>query len=50
MNQPTPIRRPLTDAERNLISELTIWKMRRNIAAQSGVNVDQDSTSAALDD
>lgn len=48
-DQPAPIRRALTAAERHLLNEILEWKIGRNIA-QQGVHVDHDSVTAALDD
>ncbi|MDO0973788.1 hypothetical protein [Mycolicibacterium frederiksbergense] len=48
-DQPAPVDRPLTDAERHLLNEILEWKIGHNIA-QQGVHVDHDSVTAALDD
>jgi hypothetical protein len=49
-DQPAPVNRPLTDDERDLLNEVIVWKIRENIARQSGVHVTPQSIADALDD
>ena len=45
---PTPVRRPLTDAERDLVSHLLIWKLRDSISRQHGIAVTIESVVDTL--
>lgn len=48
-DNPAAVNRPLDEQERDLLSELIVWKIRHNIG-QQGIDVDQESTVDALED